>query len=176
MIYVCLLRGINVSGQRKIAMSELSGLCRSIGFVKVSTYLISGNILLESDLSPEEVRQRLSSAIHDAFHYDDVDVAVLDAHDIDRILTSCPEDMADGADWHFTFIMESSGRNSNEILSGEEFFPDKYFIGNGVIYVYCPNGYGRTKINNSFFERKLKVRATTRNWKTVNALKELLAK
>jgi len=44
-----------------------------------------------------------------------------------------------------------------------------------VIYLYCPNGYGRTKLNNAFFEKALKVPATTRNWRTVRALQELAA-
>jgi len=41
------------------------------------------------------------------------------------------------------------------------------------IYVWCPNGYGRTKINTMWFERKLKLPATTRNWATVTSLVEL---
>jgi uncharacterized protein (DUF1697 family) len=41
------------------------------------------------------------------------------------------------------------------------------------VYLYCPNGYGRTKLTNTFWEKKLKVGATTRNWNTVNKLLEL---
>ena len=44
-----------------------------------------------------------------------------------------------------------------------------------VIYLYCPNGYGRTKLNNTFFEKALGVPATTRNWRTVLALQALCA-
>ena len=47
---------------------------------------------------------------------------------------------------------------------------DEFMVYDKEIYLFCPNGYGRTKISNSFFERKLSVSATTRNWKTVNAL------
>jgi uncharacterized protein (DUF1697 family) len=41
------------------------------------------------------------------------------------------------------------------------------------VFVYCPNGYGNTKLSNTFFENKLKVTATTRNWRTVNELLRL---
>ena len=41
------------------------------------------------------------------------------------------------------------------------------------VYLHCPNGYGNTKINNAFFEKRLKAIATTRNWNTVAKLLEL---
>lgn len=79
--------------------------------------------------------------------------------------------MADRTKWHFTFL---TGKPEAKVsLGGTEYAPDRYFVGDGVVYVYCPNGYGRTKISYNFFERKLKVRATTRNWNTTNKLREL---
>jgi uncharacterized protein (DUF1697 family) len=50
---------------------------------------------------------------------------------------------------------------------------DEFLIYDQEIYLFCPNGYGRTKLSNNFFERKLSVSATTRNWKTVKALFEI---
>jgi uncharacterized protein (DUF1697 family) len=44
-----------------------------------------------------------------------------------------------------------------------------------VVLLHCPHGYGKTKLNNSYFERVLKVPATTRNWRTVLALQALCA-
>jgi uncharacterized protein (DUF1697 family) len=41
------------------------------------------------------------------------------------------------------------------------------------IYLYCPGGYGKTKLSNNYFENKLKVEATTRNWKTLLKLNEI---
>lgn len=49
------------------------------------------------------------------------------------------------------------------------------FLPNAV-YLNCPNGYGKTKLNNNFLENKLKVQATTRNWKTTNELLKLATK
>ena len=46
------------------------------------------------------------------------------------------------------------------------------FVGREV-YLYCPNGYGKTKFSNVFIEKKLGVSATTRNWKSVLKLHEL---
>jgi len=58
-------------------------------------------------------------------------------------------------------------------LEGFDFSPDLFVIKGNVIYVYCANGYGKTKLSNAFFENKLKINATTRNWKSVLALKDL---
>jgi uncharacterized protein (DUF1697 family) len=51
---------------------------------------------------------------------------------------------------------------------------DEFMIYDREVYLFCPNGYGKTKFSNTFFEKKLGVSATTRNWKTVNALYEIL--
>ena len=60
-----------------------------------------------------------------------------------------------------------------EKINPYEFLPDKFIIIEREIYLNCAAGYGTTKLSNTFFENKLKVRATTRNWNTVNKLMEL---
>jgi len=52
--------------------------------------------------------------------------------------------------------------------------PDEFVIIGKEVYVHCPNGYGNTKLTNTFFEKKLKLSATTRNWKTVNAIYKIM--
>jgi uncharacterized protein (DUF1697 family) len=47
---------------------------------------------------------------------------------------------------------------------------DRYAIAGNEIYLYCPNGFGKTLLSNTFFEKQLKVTATSRNWRTVQAL------
>lgn len=176
MRYACLLRGVNVGGQRKINMRQLCDLFQGIGFRDVKNYLQSGNIVLESSLSPETAGRRLSKVISDEFRFDDVDVLVFDAATLGRIIAACPGDPGtdDRTKWYFTFLSKSPADQQWKTLHGSEYSPDKYFAGKRVIYVFCANGYGRTKINNGFFEQKLKVRATTRNWNTVTKLSEML--
>ena len=60
-----------------------------------------------------------------------------------------------------------------EKLKTFDYSPEKYHLSNTTIYIYAANGYGRAKMNNNFFESKLKVFATTRNWKTVNKLVDM---
>lgn len=60
-----------------------------------------------------------------------------------------------------------------ETFGHDEYLPDEFYISGRSIYLFCPNGYGNTKLSNTFFEKGLKVRATTRNWKTLLELVKL---
>ena len=69
-----------------------------------------------------------------------------------------------------TFLYERPEKSKLEDLSRYEDKVDEFAIGDQEIYLFCPGGYGKTKLSNTFFEKKLDVVATTRNWKSVNAL------
>ena len=71
---------------------------------------------------------------------------------------------------HVTFLATAPAKHAVGALDGDAFSPDEFRVHGQEVYLSCPNGYGRTKINNSWFERKLGVGATTRNWKTVTQL------
>ncbi|TGN13385.1 DUF1697 domain-containing protein [Leptospira ilyithenensis] len=49
MKYIALLRGINVGGNRKVEMKKLRNLFESLGYINVSTYINSGNVIFESE-------------------------------------------------------------------------------------------------------------------------------
>jgi len=68
---------------------------------------------------------------------------------------------------HITFLSKSAQNQYLQSIEKGSYLPDEYFIKERVIYLYCPNGYGITKLNTNFFENKLKVGATTRNLKTL---------
>jgi len=170
--YACMLRGINVGGQRKVAMKELIDLCLSLGYTGVESYLQSGNIVLNTEQDASALESALQQAICREFAYADVDVLARSAADLQAVLNALPErwKSCDKAALHFTFTKTVPAASISDDAS---FLPDEFCIGNRVVYIHCPNGYGKTKLNNSFFERKLKLRATTRNWNTTNKLYDL---
>ena len=71
---------------------------------------------------------------------------------------------------HITFLAHEPEKENITKANTYNYEPDRFIISGREVYVYCPNGYGNTKINNTFFENKLKVQATTRNLKTVREL------
>jgi uncharacterized protein (DUF1697 family) len=68
--------------------------------------------------------------------------------------------------FHITFLSEIPDRILARNLEEASFLPDQFKLFGTTLYLCCPNGYGNTKLNNTFFENKLKVTATTRNWRT----------
>jgi uncharacterized protein (DUF1697 family) len=175
--YACLLRGVNVSGARKVKMNELRDLCVALGHGDVETYLQSGNIVLTTGVAQSKLGRTLSDAIRKKFGYADVDVMVWNAAELKAIIKRNPF-VARGCEpshLHVTFFAEDVKPAAVRALGMDKFLPDEFAPGTKAVYVYCPNGYGRTKLNTGFFERKLASHATTRNWQSVNNLWQMAA-
>ncbi|MBA3732990.1 DUF1697 domain-containing protein [Patescibacteria group bacterium] len=67
MIYVALLRGINVGGNAKVEMSKLKATFESIGCLKVMTYINSGNVVFEDKRSNAVLIKEIEAAITKSF-------------------------------------------------------------------------------------------------------------
>lgn len=74
---------------------------------------------------------------------------------------------------HLTVLSEEPAPEAIDSLKGNLYVPDAFVSAGRFIYLACPNGYGKTRLTNTFFENKFKVRATTRNWKIVIELVRL---
>ena len=176
--FVALLRGVNVLGKNRIPMAELKKGFESLGFEDVETYLQSGNVVFRADRAdPLSLASRIEGRMAKDFGLE-VRALVLPCRDIDRMARSNPLFPGPGSDetlFHATFLF----RRVAEAEFGKIPLPagtgERAVWGGPVIYLYCPNGYGRTKLNNAFFEKALEIPATTRNWRTVLALKALCA-
>lgn len=171
--YISMLRGINVSGQKQVRMAELKRMYESLGFADVETYVQSGNVVFESkEQDAKKLANSIETGIEKMFGFS-VPVLVRSADDFRRILESHPFRDEDPVRILVTFLYERPDPSKLEDISRYEDKVDKFAIGEQEIFLFCPGGYGRTKLSNTFFEKKLGVIATTRNWKTVNALYEM---
>ena len=175
--YISLLRGINVSGRNKIKMAELHSLYESLKFSDVRSYLQSGNVVFTSaETDRSAIARSIEAAIVDAYGYA-VTIFVLDRADLEHTFTANPfltGRSEDPAKLHVTFLADNPSPEMLDKLVPPANTSDEFHIDGERIYLFCPNGYGRTKLSNAFFERKLKVAATTRNWKTVTALHDMV--
>jgi uncharacterized protein (DUF1697 family) len=172
--YVSLLRGINVSGHNRISMADLRALYEAHGHHDVSTYVQSGNVVSRSSArSTAAVARAMERAITDDLGLD-VTVLVRTPAQLAKLVDTNPLVVggADPGKLHVTFLASKPARAQVDALDGRRFAPDEFVVVGDAVYVVCPNGYGRTKVNNTYFERTLEVAATTRNWKTVNQLLE----
>ena len=174
--YISMLRGINVGSQKKLRMETLREIYQSAGFEKIRTYLQSGNVVFETtegDLST--ITTAIETLIQQTCGYR-VEVFIRIQSEFEQILLHNPflnDQNIENNKLHVTFLYQVPKAAAWEKLVIPSGIPDKFTQGNQEIYLYCPNGYGRTKISNSFFERKLGIATTTRNWNTVQALYQL---
>ena len=176
-LFICLLRGINVSGKNKIKMDLLRQLFIETGFVGVQTYIQSGNVIFQSNLKNTlEISSLISEKIMEMFGFS-VPILVLTVEELRNGLKNNPliTDLTkDYAFFHLTFLSAVPEKANIEKILEKLYFPDEFEWNGNVIYLYCPAGYGNTKLTNTFFENKLSVTATTRNWKTANELMKLV--
>ncbi|GFD82921.1 hypothetical protein KUL118_57830 [Tenacibaculum sp. KUL118] len=165
---IILLRGINVSGKNKIPMQELKTLLEELGYNTIKTYIQSGNIVLKTREDSKEVEKNIHTKIKEKYDYD-VLVLAKEVKEIKEILQNNPYSNLNKKQIYFTFLFNETTIKEIEVDAKE----DEYTILKDVVYVNAAGGYGKTKLTNNFFERKLKVSATTRNFKTTNKLIEL---
>ncbi len=164
-ICIAILRGINVSGQKKINMAELRQLLSGAGLEELETYIQSGNIVFKANQTPDKLEEVIRESIMGHFGFE-VPTLAMPAEAMDMVIKENPFKDKELSKLHVTFLATHPDSQLVESLPASSNTDEAYRIIEKVIYVYCPDGYGRTKINNMFFERKLKTTATTRNWKT----------
>lgn len=176
--YVALLRGINVSGKNPIKMEALRSLFTTLGYEGVATYVQSGNIVFTGAArSAPKIAETIKRAIVDEFGFE-VGVLVRTADELSALAGDNPlrHRNADPSKLHVTFLERVPRAAKVKALDPSFAAPDEFAVVGQEVFVHCPNGYGRTKINNTFFEKKLGVAATTRNLRTVQALVDLADK
>ena len=164
--YIALLRGINVSGKNIIKMVQLKQMFEDIGFTDVITYIQSGNIIFSSDETNESILEStISEAIIKTFGFE-VPVMVLLPNELNIILKANPFITEDNTKLHITLLSKNFDSELIANIDLSKYLPDRCFIIERAVYLFCPNGYGNTKLTNTFFEKKLECTATTRNLKT----------
>jgi uncharacterized protein (DUF1697 family) len=176
MKYAAFLRAINVSGKNIIKMDSLKELFSESGFSDVAAYLQSGNVVFSYKSSPiNKLEEIIESAIHKIFGMD-IKVIVRSENDIKKIIADNVF-LAENPAIEFIYVTLFKNKlkfSVSDLINSKKDAEEKFYISSDCIYLYCPNGYGRTKINNNNLEKWSENAGTTRNWKTILAIKELL--
>jgi uncharacterized protein (DUF1697 family) len=175
--YAALLRGINLAGRNRISMPELAKTLISLGLEDVSTYLQSGNIaFLSASVNEAELRAAIEGRVAEVFG---LPIAVVLR--TDRALAEIAKrnpfifDEPDPKLLHVAFLDGAPEKQAIAGLDPDRSPPDRFAVRGREIYLHFPKGSGRSKLGIDYFERKLGVVATARNWNTVLKLAELTA-
>ncbi|HET6860179.1 MAG TPA: DUF1697 domain-containing protein [Streptomyces sp.] len=174
--YAALLRGINVSGRRKVPMAELRALMTELGHADVATYLQSGNAVFTGDGAEDVLAAELGRAIEAHFGFP-VDVLVRDAAYLSAVAEACPFPAAEleGRQLHVTYCSEPLAPERFARIDPAAYLPEEFRLGDRALYLYAPDGLGRSKLGEALAGPALfkGVIATSRNWNTVVKLVEM---
>ncbi|WP_299102143.1 DUF1697 domain-containing protein [uncultured Winogradskyella sp.] len=171
--YIALLRGINVGGHKKVPMAELRELLTNSGLQNVKTYIQSGNVIFQSlERSSNILEDTIQKVILKHFDFQ-VLVIIKTRAELLLIYNNCPFLDSKKTDSYFVILNEIPEALVVENASEKTYPNDEYVIFNDCIYLFCANGYGRSKFNLNYFEKKLNVIATARNYKTMLKLLSL---
>ena len=173
--YIALLRAINVSGKNKLPMNDLRDLVTGLGALDVRTYIQSGNVVFDAAESlAERLPDLLRRAIEDRFGFR-VPVLMPNAKELSLVATGNPllKPDVDLRTLHVAFLPERPSAARVGALDPDRSLPDEFAVRGWEIYLRCPNGYGRTKLTNAYFDSKLAVTTTVRSWRTVLKLVEM---
>jgi len=169
-----------MTGHNKIKMTDLSDLYKKLGFEDAETYIQSGNVIfsLGDKINIQSAESAIENAILKKFRYT-IPVIIRTEKDIGRIISENPfraEKNFDPTKLAVIFLSDKPSDEQIDKVRNVDHPPDKFVIIGKEIYIYCPNGFGRTKLYTNFFENKMKVVGTARNWKTINAILEIAEK
>jgi uncharacterized protein (DUF1697 family) len=174
--FICLIRGVNVGGNKLLKMDALRALCESIaGITSVKTYLQSGNVVFRSSLDRGVLAKRIEDGIRKATGFE-AKVILRTASEMRHVIAANPFKMGPQREpkaFLVAFLGDEIGKDARALLSKLKIDSEELHFGNRELYLYLPDGIAGSKLSNALTEKKLGVNVTARNWNTVNALLEL---
>lgn len=174
--YIALLRGINVGGRNKIKMADLRMMLQKMDFDEVQTYIQSGNVIFKSAHKNTSIlEQEIKSNIATTFGLQ-VPVLVKDRTDLVSILKESPftNPVDIESNRIYYVLLKNKLQDGYSTNLDQQNYPNELFvITENCVYLNCLKGAGKAKLTNALIEKKLKVEATTRNYKTMLKLIEL---
>ncbi|MFR9732159.1 DUF1697 domain-containing protein [Saccharopolyspora sp. MS10] len=168
---IALLRGVNVGGRNRVPMARWREVLAEQGFERVRTLLQSGNAVFTAPCPAEESERRVAAGLAAEFGLD-VPVLVRTRDELAEVVAGDP--LAGVATIPARYLVTFlSGRPDPAVLDPAACAPDVVRLGEREAYVWCPEGVRNSRVPQSWWERRLGLRATSRNWSTVIRLLEL---
>lgn len=173
-VWVGLLRGVNIGPRNRIAMADLRALVDDLGLGPARTYIASGNVLLHA---PKAGRAKLARALQEAI----VDATGLDVPVVLRTaaeLRAVVDNHPFGRDTSHTYVTFLDGKPTAACVAridAKAVEPDRFVVRGSDVYLHYPNLVTGSRLTGALLERSLGVAGTARNWRTTVRLAELAA-
>lgn len=175
MTHVALLRGINVGGKNMLPMKDLVKMFRDAGCSNVRTYIQSGNVIFEAPAGAPGIGDKVSATIAKHFGFR-IPVILRTSQQLLKTIRDNPflPAVEDQRWLHVYFLADAPNAGAIAGLDPERSTPDVFHVRGQEIYLHLPNGMGRSKLTNAYFDSKLSTISTARNWATVLKLSEMM--
>jgi len=166
---IALLRGVNVGGNRKVAMADLRACFAEAGCSDVATYIQSGNVVFEPPpgAGGDGLRADLERRIADTFGFE-VPALVRSGEEMRRVVDGLPFRDTDASSVHVAFLPDAPGQGALDGFDASAFAPEALVLDGREVYLFLPEGMGRAKLPPAL--PLLRRVATVRNWRTVTTL------
>jgi uncharacterized protein (DUF1697 family) len=172
-----LFRGINVGGNRIVPMSELKSLHQALGLKDVVTYIQSGNVVFSSDATnPAQLARQIEESFAQKFGFHS-QVMVRTSAELEEIIASNPFQNQPEKEPKWVAVLFLATRPESaalEDLQKTYSGPEEIYLIGQELFVYYPDGIGRSKLTLPLIEKKLKSAGTGRNWNTVLRLQQMM--
>jgi len=119
-----------------------------------------------------DLKSNIEEAIKTYFGFD-VPVLIMPYSKLKTIFNECPLPKEKKENSYFMFVYSEPKVSAINEIGGLTGKNEEFYITKNAIYFCSAKGYGQTKFNNNFFEKKLDITATARNYKTVLKLLSL---
>ncbi|MCI7682138.1 MAG: DUF1697 domain-containing protein [Fusobacterium necrophorum] len=168
---IALLRGINPTGKNRIPkMSYLAQILQEAGFQNVKTYIQSGNIILDTELSEKETEERIHNTILKKIGAN-LSVIIKRPNQLQIAVKENPFDEThEYSRIHLVFTNDSIEKTKIEELKNRNFEEEKFMIGSECLYMYLPRNARKKKLNTNYLERQLSITATMRKLNVIEHL------
>ncbi|NND62504.1 MAG: DUF1697 domain-containing protein [Flavobacteriaceae bacterium] len=172
--YVALLRGINVGGHKKFLKADQLEMLSKLGVSSPRVCLHTGNWIFESSESKENLKTKISKLIKNEYGWE-VPTIVRTHSEIKAILDKCPFKGETLKKSYFVILSKPPSQEKIAEISKLTYPKETFYLTSQCVYLFSQEGASKAKLSNNFFENKLKVEATTRNYNTMLKLVELSA-
>jgi len=173
--HLALLRGINVAGKNILPMKDLAQMFSGAGCSNVRTYIQSGNVVFDTRGSAPKTAAAITAEIEKRHGYR-IPMVVRTSEQLLKTIRGNPFLKAGAHEktLYVYFLAHSPNTAAIAALDPARSAPDAFHVLGQEIYLHLPNGMGRSKLTNAYFDSKLSTTCTARNWATVLKLAEMM--
>jgi uncharacterized protein (DUF1697 family) len=169
-----------MAGHNSIKMNDLLNLYMDLGFTDVETYIQSGNVIFCSDKNEQVqfISKRIEDSILERFNLN-IPVMIRTVPEIKELSSSnifLSGENFNPAKMAVIFLHEECKKSQIQKVADVNYPPDRFLVSGSEIFIYCPGGFGKTRLYTNFFEKKMGVIGTGRNWNTITTILNIAEK